>query len=388
MPTFKFSSEHVSPGHPDKLCDVVSDSIVDAAFAQDKYSKVACETVTKTGMVMLAGEITSKAVIDYQRVVRNAVKEIGYHNADFGLDYKSLSLLVALEEQSPEIGASVHGGDTKQESEDLGAGDQGLMFGYATDETPSYMPASYEYARSLCKRLSEAREKNEVDWLRPDCKTQVTVEYSYENEGKAKINVTPIRVDSVLISQQHNPGVKAEDMHAFFRKCIADVVPAAFLDEKTVYYLNPSGSFVVGGPQGDAGLTGRKIIVDTYGGWGAHGGGAFSGKDPTKVDRSAAYAARWVAKSVVAAGLAKRCLVQVAYSIGIAKPLSVFVETYGTGVKPDEEILEIIEKNFDLRPFHIIKDLDLRQPIYTKTAKFGHFGRDDVPWEAVKKLNF
>jgi len=388
MPTFKFSSEHVSGGHPDKLCDVVSDSIVDAAFAQDKYSKVACETVTKTGMIMLAGEITSKAVIDYQRVVRNAVKNIGYTNAAFGLDYQSLSLLVALEEQSPEIGASVHGGDTKQETEELGAGDQGLMFGYATDETPSFMPASYEYARSLCKRLSDAREKNEVDWLRPDCKTQVTVEYEYEYEGKMKINVRPKRVDSVLISQQHNPGVTAADMHAFFRKCIADVVPAAFLDDKTVYYLNPSGSFVVGGPQGDAGLTGRKIIVDTYGGWGAHGGGAFSGKDPTKVDRSAAYAARWVAKSVVAAGLAKRCLVQVAYSIGIAEPLSVFVETYGTGIKSDEEILEIIRKNFDLRPYHIIKDLDLRRPIYAKTAQFGHFGRDDVPWEEVRKLNY
>jgi S-adenosylmethionine synthetase len=389
MPTFKFSSEHVSAGHPDKLCDVVSDSIVDAAFAQDPYSKVACETVTKTGMIMLAGEITTKAVIDYQRVVRSAVKGIGYTNSAFGLDYQSLSLLVALEEQSPEIGASVHGGGgAKQESEDLGAGDQGLMFGYATDETPSLMPASYEYARSLCKRLSDAREAAEVDWLRPDCKTQVTVEYQYEYEGKMKINVRPIRVDSVLISQQHNPGVTAETMHAFFRKCIAAVMPAEMLDDKTVYYLNPSGSFVVGGPQGDAGLTGRKIIVDTYGGWGAHGGGAFSGKDPTKVDRSAAYAARWVAKSLVAAGLAKRVLVQVAYAIGIAKPLSIFIETYGTGIKSDEEILEIVEKNFDLRPFHIIKDLDLRKPIYAKTAQFGHFGRDDVPWEVPRKLTF
>jgi len=388
MPTFKFSSEHVSAGHPDKLCDVVSDSIVDAAFAQDPYSKVACETVTKTGMIMLAGEITSKAVIDYQRVVRAAVKGIGYTDAAFGLDYQSLSLLVALEEQSPEIGASVHGAGAKQETEDLGAGDQGLMFGYATDETPTLMPASYEYARSFCRRLTEAREAGEVDWLRPDCKTQVTVEYAYEYEGKMKINVRPIRVDSVLVSQQHNPGVPEATMHAFFKKCIADVIPKEMLDEKTVYYLNPSGSFVVGGPQGDAGLTGRKIIVDTYGGWGAHGGGAFSGKDPTKVDRSAAYAARWVAKSIVAAGLAKRCLVQVAYAIGVAKPLSVFVETYGTGIKSDEELQQIIDTNFDLRPFHIIKDLDLRKPIYAKTAMFGHFGRDDVPWEVPRKLTY
>jgi len=386
--TFKFSSEHVSGGHPDKLCDIVSDSVLDACFEQDPYSKVACESASKTGMVMIFGEITTGAKVDFQRVVRDAVAKIGYTNADWGLDSKSLSLLVAIEEQSKEIGAGVHKLGEHQDTEELGAGDQGLMFGYATDETPTLMPASYEYARSICKRLSDDRDQKKVDWLRPDCKTQVTVEYEYELEGKLKVNQRPIRVDSVLISQQHNPDVPKEKMDAYFKKVIAEVVPKQMLDANTQYFLLPSGSFVVGGPQGDAGLTGRKIIVDTYGGWGAHGGGAFSGKDPTKVDRSAAYAARWVAKSIVAAGIAKRCLVQVAYGIAIARPLSIHVETYGTGIKPDHEILEIINKNFDLRPFHIIKELDLRRPIYAKTASFGHFGRDDVPWEKVKALKY
>jgi len=333
-------------------------------------------------------KITTGAKVDFQRVVRQAVEKIGYTNADWGLDSKSLSLLVAIEEQSKEIGAGVHKLGEKQDTEELGAGDQGLMFGYATDETPTLMPASYEYARSICKRLSDDREQKKVTWLRPDCKTQVTVEYEYELEGKLKVNQKPIRVDSVLISQQHDPDVPKEQMDAYFKKVVAEVVPKHMLDANTQYFLLPSGSFVVGGPQGDAGLTGRKIIVDTYGGWGAHGGGAFSGKDPTKVDRSAAYAARWVAKSIVAAGLAKRCLVQVAYGIAIARPLSIHVETYGTGIKPDHEILEIINKNFDLRPFHIIKELDLRRPIYAKTASFGHFGRDDVPWEKVKALKY
>jgi len=386
--TFNFSSEHVSGGNPGKLLDIVSDSVLDACFEQDPYSKVACESASKTGMVMIFGEITTAAKVDFQRVVRSAVEKIGYTNADWGLDSKSLSLLVAIEEQSKEIGQGVHGSGHTQETEELGAGDQGLMFGYATDETPTLMPASYEFARSICKRLSDDRQQKKVKWLRPDCKTQVTVEYEYELEGKLKVNQRPIRVDSVLISQQHDPDVPKAEMDAYFKQVIAEVVPKGMLDDKTQYFLLPSGSFVVGGPQGDAGLTGRKIIVDTYGGWGAHGGGAFSGKDPTKVDRSAAYAARWVAKSIVAAKLGKRCLVQVAYGIAIAKPLSIHVETYGTGIKPDHEILEIINNNFDLRPFYIIKELDLRRPIYAQTASFGHFGRDEFPWEKVKTLKY
>jgi S-adenosylmethionine synthetase len=386
--SFLFSSEHVSGGHPDKLCDIVSDSVLDACLKEDPQSKVACETATKTGMVMVFGEITTTAHVDFQKVIRDAVAKIGYTNAAWGLDSTSMALLVSIEQQSPEIGQGVHGGGARNDSEDLGAGDQGLMFGYATDETPTFMPASYEYARSICKRLSDARDKKEVSWLRPDCKTQVTVEYLYDLVDGKKLNVRPVRVDSVLISQQHDPDVSKEEMEAYHRKVIAEVVPKGFLDEKTKYYILPSGSFCVGGPQGDAGVTGRKIIVDTYGGWGAHGGGAFSGKDPTKVDRSAAYAARWVAKSVVAAGLAKRCLVQVAYGIGIAHPLSVHVETYNTGTKPDHEILEIVKKNFDLRPFHIIKELNLRRPIYQETASFGHFGRDGFTWEQPKKLTF
>lgn len=380
MPSFLFSSEHVSGGHPDKLCDCISDSILDACLAEDNMSKVACETLTKTGMVMVAGEITTKAHLDYQKVVRGCVEKIGYTNADFGLDKTSMSLQVAIEQQSPEICTAVYGGD------DLGAGDQGLMFGYACKETPSMMPASYEWARQICKRLSEAREKAEVAWLRPDCKTQCTVEYHYEMEGKAKVNLRPVRIDSVLVSQQHGPDVPKAEYDAFITKMIKESCPENMIDDKTVFHLNPSGSFVVGGPQGDAGLTGRKIIVDTYGGWGAHGGGAFSGKDPTKVDRSAAYAARWVAKSLVAAGLADRCLVQVAYAIGIAKPLSVHVDSYGTGTKSDAELLEIVNKNFDLRPAAIIRELDLRRPIYAETARFGHFGREGFTWETPKEL--
>jgi S-adenosylmethionine synthetase len=334
-------------------------------------------------MIMVFGEITTKAVIDFQKVVRSAVASVGYTNPEWGIGDKTLSLLVAIEQQSPEIGAAVHGGDTKVE--DLGAGDQGLMFGYATNETPSLMPASYEYARQLALQLRESRNSKQIPWLRPDAKTQVTVEY--EKNGT---DIAPKRVHSVLISTQHDPDVTNETIRTTLIKLVKDTLPKNMIDDNTVFHINPSGSFVVGGPQGDAGLTGRKIIVDTYGGWGAHGGGAFSGKDPSKVDRSAAYAARWVAKSIVAAGLAKRALVQVAYSIGIAEPLSIYVDTYGTGTKSDEEILEIVKKNFSLTPYHIIKELNLRRPIYAKTAQMGHFGREDpdFTWEKPKALKF
>jgi len=344
-------------------------------------SKVACETSTKTGMVMIFGEITTDAHPDYQAAIREAVKDIGFDDGDKGFDWKSCNVMVCIEQQSPDIAGGVHVG---RSDEDLGAGDQGHMFGYATNETPELMPLTHVLATKLAQKISECRRDGTCSWLRPDAKTQVTVEYK-NVEGKP----VPQRVHTIVISAQHSPDVDNDFIRKELKeKIIIPTIPTQYLDDDVIYHLNPSGRFVIGGPQGDAGTTGRKIIVDTYGGWGAHGGGAFSGKDPTKVDRSAAYACRWVAKSLVHAGLAERCLVQVSYSIGIAHPMSLFVNSYGTGKKSDAELLEIVKKNFDLRPGMIIKDLDLRRPIYRKTAAFGHFGREDPDflWEKPKTL--
>ena len=381
MANYFFSSESVSKGHPDKVADQISDAVLDAMLAQDPQSRVACETLVNTGLVVLAGEITSKAVVDFQQIARDTIKSIGYTDSEIGFDYKSCAVLVALDKQSPDIAqgvdaAAAEGKDTAEQ----GAGDQGMMFGYACDETEELMPLPISLSHRLMGGIQELRENGTLNWLRPDAKSQVTVEYSEDHK--------PLRVDTVVISTQHTPEVDHNTIKSeIIEKLVKQVIPAQLLDEKTRYLINPTGKFVVGGPHGDCGLTGRKIIVDTYGGMGRHGGGAFSGKDPSKVDRSAAYAARYVAKNIVAAGLAKRCEVQVAYAIGYPYPVSINVHTFGTGKLSQEQFEALIRKHFDLRPAGIVKMLDLLKPGYQATAALGHFGRqgDRFTWEKTDK---
>ncbi|VDP74746.1 unnamed protein product [Echinostoma caproni] len=377
--TFLFTSESVGEGHPDKLCDQISDAILDEFLRQDPEAKVACETFTKTGMILVGGEISSTAAVDLPTVIRRVVRGIGYDDPKKGLDYKSCNILTAIEQQSPDIADGVHKG---RKAEEIGAGDQGLMFGYATDETEECMPLTVVLSHALNKRLATLRRDGTLPWAGPDSKTQVTVEY--KKDGGA---CRPLRVHTIVISAQHDTRVTLEKVRFdLMEYVIRAVIPENLLDERTVYHLNPAGRFVVGGPHGDAGLTGRKIIVDTYGGWGAHGGGAFSGKDYSKVDRSAAYAARWVAKSLVKAGLCRRVLVQLSYAIGISEPLAIYVDSYGTGKVSDHELLDVVKRNFDLRPGVIVNELDLRYPRYLQTAVYGHFGRPEFPWEQCKKL--
>ena len=378
-----FTSESVTEGHPDKICDQISDAILEEMIRQDPNSRVACETTVTTGLVLVVGEITTNAYVDIQKTVRDTVREIGYDRAKYGFDCDTCGVLVAIDEQSADIAMGVDKALEAKENqmsdaeiEAIGAGDQGMMFGYATTETPELMPYPISLAHKLSRKLTEVRKNGTLPYLRPDGKTQVTVEY--DEDGK------PARIDTVVLSTQHSEEVTQEQIHEDVKKYIFDtVIPADMVDEKTRYFINPTGRFVIGGPHGDAGLTGRKIIVDTYGGYARHGGGAFSGKDPTKVDRSAAYAARYVAKNIVAAGLAEKCEVQLSYAIGVARPTSIFVDTFGTGKLSDTKIVEIVRENFDLRPAGIIKMLDLRRPIYKQTAAYGHFGRTDidVPWE-------
>ena len=383
-----FTSESVTEGHPDKMCDQISDAILDALLEQDPMSRVACETATTTGLVLVMGEITTKAYVDIQKIVRDTVREIGYTRGKYGFDADTCGVITAIDEQSTDIAMGVdkaleakENQMSDEEIEAIGAGDQGMMFGYATNETDEYMPYPIALAQKLALQLTKVRKDGTLTYLRPDGKTQVTVEY--DENGK------PSRLDAVVLSTQHDPDVTQEQIHADIRKYVFDpILPKEMVDENTKFFVNPTGRFVIGGPHGDSGLTGRKIIVDTYGGYGRHGGGAFSGKDCTKVDRSAAYAARYVAKNIVAAGLAEMCEIQLSYAIGVARPTSVMVDTFGTGKVSDEKLNEIIRENFDLRPAGIIKMLDLRRPIYKQTAAYGHFGRHDLdlPWEKLDKV--
>ena len=389
MERLLFTSESVTEGHPDKMCDQISDAILDALLEQDPMSRVACETATTTGLVMVMGEITTKGYVDIQKVVRNTVREIGYDRAKYGFDCDTCGVIVALDEQSPDIARGVEKAleakenkMTDEELEAIGAGDQGMMFGYATNETDEYMPYPIYLAHKLARQLTKVRKDGTLRYLRPDGKTQVTVEY--DENGK------PSRLDAVVLSTQHDEEVTQEQIHKDIKKYVFDeILPAEMVDENTKFFINPTGRFVIGGPHGDSGLTGRKIIVDTYGGMARHGGGAFSGKDCTKVDRSAAYAARYVAKNIVAAGLADRCEIQLSYAIGVAQPTSIMVDTFGTSKLREDQLVEMIRKHFDLRPAGIIKMLDLRRPIYKQTAAYGHFGRDDLdlPWEKLDKVD-
>ncbi len=382
-----FTSESVTEGHPDKICDQVSDAILDALYEQDPYSRVACETLTNTGFVMVMGEITTKANIDIPQIVRNTVTTIGYDSSEKGFDGNTCAVMVALDKQSADIAMGVdkaleakNGEENDAAIDAIGAGDQGMMFGYATNETPEYMPYSAALAQKLARQLTAVRKNGPLSYLRPDGKTQVTVEYDENNK--------PVKLDAIVVSSQHAPEISQEQIHEDIKKYVIDaVVDPAMIDENTKIFINPTGRFVIGGPNGDSGLTGRKIIVDTYGGVARHGGGAFSGKDCTKVDRSAAYAARYVAKNIVAAGIADRCEIQLSYAIGVAQPTSIMVDTFGTGKLSEDKIVELIRENFDLRPAGIIKMLDLRRPIYKQTAAYGHFGRPDLdlPWEKTDK---
>ena len=384
-----FTSESVTEGHPDKMCDQISDAILDALMAQDPMSRVACETATTTGMVLVMGEITTNAYVDIQKIVRDTIKEIGYTRGKFGFDAETCGVITAIDEQSADIAMGVDKAleakehtMSEEEIDAIGAGDQGMMFGYASDETPEYMPYPIALAHKLSRKLTEVRKNGTLPYLRPDGKTQVTVEYDE--------NGVPARLDAVVLSTQHDPEVTQDQIHKDIKKYVFDaIIPEGMVDEKTKFFINPTGRFVIGGPHGDSGLTGRKIIVDTYGGMARHGGGAFSGKDCTKVDRSAAYAARYVAKNIVAAGLAKKCEIQLSYAIGVAHPTSIMVDTFGTGAVEDDKLVEIVRENFDLRPAGIIQMLDLRRPIYKQTAAYGHFGRTDLdlPWEAVDKAD-
>ena len=387
-----FTSESVTEGHPDKMCDAISDAILDALMEQDPMSRVACETATTTGLVMVMGEITTKAYVDIQKIVRETIREIGYDRAKYGFDCDTCGVLTAIDEQSADIALGVdkaleakQAGEkhmTEEELDAIGAGDQGMMFGFASNETEEYMPYPISMAHKLARRLTEVRKNGTLKYLRPDGKTQVTVEYD-ENDK-------PVRLDAVVLSTQHDENVSQEQIHEDIKKYVFDeIIPADMVDENTKFFINPTGRFVIGGPHGDSGLTGRKIIVDTYGGYARHGGGAFSGKDCTKVDRSAAYAARYVAKNIVAAGLADKCEIQLSYAIGVAHPTSIMVDTFGTGKLSDEKLVEIVRENFDLRPAGIIKMLDLRRPIYKQTAAYGHFGRNDLdlPWEKLDRVD-
>ena len=373
-----FTSESVTEGHPDKICDQISDGVLDAIIAQDPQARVACETTATTGLIHVMGEITTSCYVDIPKVARQVVKEIGYDRAKFGFDGETCAVITSIDEQSGDIAMGVDG----QSDEEIGAGDQGMMFGYACDETPELMPAPISLAHTLCRRLAAVRKSGELNWLRPDGKSQVTVEY--DADGKV------LRCPAIVVSTQHSPDIDIKDLReAIVETVVKPVIPAQYIDKDTKFYINPTGRFVIGGPVGDSGLTGRKIIVDTYGGTASHGGGCFSGKDPTKVDRSAAYMARYVAKNIVAAGLARRCHIELAYAIGVSEPVSVLVDTQGTGVIADEKLSEIVRDLFDLRPGKIISHLDLRRPIYEQTAAYGHFGRTDVdlPWEKLDMVD-